>query len=675
MIAPCKTLAKQKGTSTAAPLAGPVEQGSAPLGQLLIRTPCREMIPRQERPPSLPPVSAGLGETRDGSPESAAGSEASPMAGTVEAKHAVLPPPDDVINLDSPEDRDTGAFVEILTSNADVVLPNAEVRAAEEERGPSAEEVVMTGSDDARPKSGAGDAPETDVNAADSTLVTGSKLPLDSAAPPSNSQAGASPASDVSASSPAWETGATSKDDATLSLTGPVSMEAGPLTTTTPALTPSAMAAAATNVGAQTSRAVKATAGSSASIASSEEVLNRFTAEVIAQGGEGVSFDPTTQNFTRRELDFGWLRKVVIDVVTVMHGLLGPLVVEMELWDEERLALWVQGQTLLEARQTMEEELASLRRSLEDERVARAADHNEAYRVLIEKLARSSSVASELEQLQKERDELRVGFEAVEQAREAAVQGRNSAIQEHDAAIQERDVAMQEHDAETQRRNIALSTTEEALEGEKTTISSSQNAHNESKDLRQELTRVDSQRKEVEAAVASLTVDVATHRATQQRLEGTVVRLQDEAATANSLRRETESKLLEMKEALELQVTVCDNLRLVVGLMLDDLGVEAAAAPGQFISQLLEGVDGLKQVVQATRQEVEVAGLAARDAVYTGVHHAFAVARSHYVNIDLEELSKGYPGDYADAELDAFEEETASFTQNLADKMLEDDED
>ena len=46
--------------------------------------------------------------------------------------------------------------------------------------------------------------------------------------------------------------------------------------------------------------------------------------------------------------------------------------------------------------------------------------------------------------------------------------------------------------------------------------------------------------------------------------------------------------------------------------------------------------------------------------MYTGVHHAFAVARSHYVNIDLEELSKGYPGDYADAELDAFEEETAS---------------
>ena len=70
---------------------------------------------------------------------------------------------------------------------------------------------------------------------------------------------------------------------------------------------------------------------------------------------------------------------------------------EMELWDEECLALRAQGQMLLEARQTMEEELASLLRSLEDERVARTADHYEAYRVLIETLARSSSVASELE--------------------------------------------------------------------------------------------------------------------------------------------------------------------------------------------------------------------------------------------------------------------------------------
>ena len=58
--------------------------------------------------------------------------------------------------------------------------------------------------------------------------------------------------------------------------------------------------------------------------------------------------------------------------------------------------------------QTTEEELASHRRTLEDERLARAADHDEASRVLNEALARSSSVTSELEQLRKECDELRV---------------------------------------------------------------------------------------------------------------------------------------------------------------------------------------------------------------------------------------------------------------------------
>ena len=72
---------------------------------------------------------------------------------------------------------------------------------------------------------------------------------------------------------------------------------------------------------------------------------------------------------------------------------------ETELREDERLRLRAQNQALREARQTTEEELASLRRALEDERLARAADHDEANRVLNEMLARSSSVNSELEQL------------------------------------------------------------------------------------------------------------------------------------------------------------------------------------------------------------------------------------------------------------------------------------
>ena len=133
--------------------------------------------------------------------------------------------------------------------------------------------------------------------------------------------------------------------------------------------------------------------------------------------------------------------------------------------------------------------------------------------------------------------------------------------------------------------------------------------------------------------------------------------------------------MLKMKEALELQVTGSSNLRLAAEVLLDGFGVEATAEPGQIARQLIEGMERVQQEAQAARQEVKTARQVARDVVYTGVHHAFAVARSHYVNIDLEELSKGYPGDYADAELDAFEEETAPFTRNLTDKMLEDNED
>ena len=92
----------------------------------------------------------------------------------------------------------------------------------------------------------------------------------------------------------------------------------------------------------------------------------------------------------------------------------------------------------------MEEELASTRRSLEDECVVGAADLKNANQVLNEALAQSSSISLELEQLRKERDELRVGLVAAEQERVAVVQGRDLAIQERDLAVQECDVAIQE---------------------------------------------------------------------------------------------------------------------------------------------------------------------------------------------------------------------------------------
>jgi len=60
---------------------------------------------------------------------------------------------------------------------------------------------------------------------------------------------------------------------------------------------------------------------------------------------------------------------------------------EKELQDEVRLALRAQDQMLLEARQTMEEELASTSRALEDERMAREADLKNTNQELNEALA------------------------------------------------------------------------------------------------------------------------------------------------------------------------------------------------------------------------------------------------------------------------------------------------
>ena len=49
----------------------------------------------------------------------------------------------------------------------------------------------------------------------------------------------------------------------------------------------------------------------------------------------------------------------------------------------------------------------------------------------------------------------------------------------------------------------------------------------------------------------------------------------------------------------------------------------------------------------------------AREALYTGVHRVFAIAHSHYINIDLSVIGKGFTPSYTDAELDKIEKEVA----------------
>ncbi|XP_039776483.1 uncharacterized protein LOC120644017 [Panicum virgatum] len=161
--------------------------------------------------------------------------------------------------------------------------------------------------------------------------------------------------------------------------------------------------------------------------------------------------------------------------------------------------------------------------------------------------------------------------------------------------------------------------------------------------------------------MVSLTAEVAKYRASQQSLE----------AAAREARERADSEVRQAKETLDLQGSRLEDLRIAAGLTVTGLGMEPASDPQQLGAQLIAAVDGVREEARAACGEVDAAR---QDRLYLGVQRVFAVARSHYLDIDLEELSKGYPVDYTDAELDAIEEEVAPFAQVLSDKMQAGDE-
>jgi hypothetical protein len=59
-------------------------------------------------------------------------------------------------------------------------------------------------------------------------------------------------------------------------------------------------------------------------------------------------------------------------------------------------------------------------------------------------------------------------------------------------------------------------------------------------------------------------------------------------------------------------------------------------------------------------------------ALHLGVQRSFAIAHSHYKNIDQQEMSQGFALGYDDAELDQIEEEVSPLTQVLAASIEED---
>ena len=98
-----------------------------------------------------------------------------------------------------------------------------------------------------------------------------------------------------------------------------------------------------------------------------------------------------------------------------------------------------------------------------------------------------------------------------------------------------------------------------------------------------------------------------------------------------------------------------DALRAAVGLVFYDLGVTPAAETSSLAVRVTQILDRARAL--------------AREALYTGVHRAFAIVRSHYINIDLPVINEGFAPGYTDAELDEIEAVVAPLSWDLADKM------
>ena len=100
-----------------------------------------------------------------------------------------------------------------------------------------------------------------------------------------------------------------------------------------------------------------------------------------------------------------------------------------------------------------------------------------------------------------------------------------------------------------------------------------------------------------------------------------------------------------------------DALRTAVGLVFDDIGVAPAAETSSLAVRVTQIPDRARAL--------------ARKALYTSVHRAFAIAHSHYINIDLPVITEGFVPSNTDVELDEIEKEAAPPTQDLAEKAKE----
>ena len=88
-----------------------------------------------------------------------------------------------------------------------------------------------------------------------------------------------------------------------------------------------------------------------------------------------------------------------------------------------------------------------------------------------------------------------------------------------------------------------------------------------------------------------------------------------------------------------------DDLCVVVQLVFDDLELALEAKTSSYTVRAIRITDRAREIV--------------RDALCFSIHRSFAIAHSHYENIDLETISQGFAPVYSDAELEDIEKEVA----------------
>jgi hypothetical protein len=111
-----------------------------------------------------------------------------------------------------------------------------------------------------------------------------------------------------------------------------------------------------------------------------------------------------------------------------------------------------------------------------------------------------------------------------------------------------------------------------------------------------------------------------------------------------------------VKEALQREVMAHDNERLTANLVCHDLGVPQPPEMSSLAAHITLISDHVRELERRTLQ--------------AGIHRSFAIARSHYVEtINLEAMSHGYALGYKVDELEKIEDDVASLSQDLMNRI------